>query len=318
MGVNKRVFREYAIIAFDVLFVCLVLYFVIPTSSEIQILKSKPLINADFECLRDPSTQVRYSENKIIEDSAFPYPIYIERLSANLSLPTKYWILFTEHPKNKGQALPAALLRDDDGDSGPDVALLFSADQEDPVEIKMNEFSYKGCSFWSRPITHFLNEALQKKSWHLGLARDHAWVSFLDKLKSYELEVGLPVNQLSVLNESDAHKLFELLNLSALTTRKPSNQSIEADFEGTQHRTLKMLSWLGVRHRTMSMPKFTSIWIDGLKTPVQPSEYKAPMFYVKRAGQREETAVFDVLLFNDWASEVEWSQRVASPAISAQ
>jgi hypothetical protein len=269
---------------------------------------------------------------RISEDQAAPYPVYFERVTPKNSKNARYWILYTEHPSiseldfslrtpsgEKGGSLkvrePVALLRDDNFDSFPDLAFLFRADREDPDVLSFGEFSRKGCEFWRRPVSSFLREALEHSSWHMGLARRHSWISFLEKLSMLEPIKNFPIqNSLSVLNEFEAHQLFELLTYATLTFSEEGRES-EPLFERTQARTEKVLSWLGLRYEFLRAPASQkAIWVEGVREPLRFHDYGAPFLYVQKNGQTEK-AVFDVLLFNDWTTEGAWSRRIVQSSL---
>gem|GEM_PF-4122701 len=284
-----------------------------------------PVHRSDSSCLlSEKQSGVALQDGKIIEEGAFPYPVYFERLSSQDNKATRYWILYTEHSTlerteevrsiaSGKEREPVALLRDDNADSFPDVAFLFYQDREDPVELRLGNVSADGCEFWRSPVSQFLRTALEKKSWHMGLAHSHSWIPFLEKLYSFEITPYKNSEDLSVLAEPEAHRLFELMTYSVSSFR---GQAVDEEniFEGTQQRATKLLTWMGLRHRSLRAPSSAAVWVDGMKEPLKSTHYDAPVIYVTKDGQ-EVAAVFDVLLFNDWTTESEWSRRVVRPAL---
>jgi hypothetical protein len=280
---------------------------------------------SDWSCLGD------LKDGRISEEGVAPYPVYFERVSLKQSRSVRYWILYTEHPSlaASDEVLrtpasqktplhtprePVALLRDDSGDSFPDVAFLFHQDREDPEELKIADLGKRGCEFWNRPVSSLLRGALQKKSWHMGMARGHVWIPFLEKLHIFEPQAISTEQNLSVLDEAEAHRLFELLTHSIASFGVLDRQD-DALFEKTQIRAEKLLSWLGIQHQSLRAPASSdSVWVEGLREPLKLQTYGAPFLYVSKDGKHEK-AVFDVLLFNDWATESDWSRRVVQPAL---
>jgi hypothetical protein len=119
-----------------------------------------------------------------------------------------------------------------------------------------------------------LNQALKKYDWHPGLARGHEWAFFLESLKNFELGSFSNLKDLSSLQESEAQRLFELLSLSVSEPRA-ENAEGEGLWFGFQGRALKILSWMGIKHRTLKAPRnsecfyrwgretFRSSWLSG-------------------------------------------------------
>jgi hypothetical protein len=103
------------------------------------------------------------SEGQIQETHSFPYPIYFQRVSG-AATHTRYWVLYSEAPTEQllrqpasldssvvdfSQAWPVALMRDDNGDSQPDVAILFYSSQEEAQTFFLDRKEEEGlCTFW--------------------------------------------------------------------------------------------------------------------------------------------------------------------------
>ncbi|NCN40053.1 hypothetical protein GW916_02260 [bacterium] len=324
----------------DVLIVgalCAVLcFFIVGTT-----FKATYSLTGDRACLvQNGAETLATSDGFRYETKDFSYPMVMERVpGAEGSEYAKYWVLYGVSPERResGQLRepanydefyePVSLLRDDNGDSHPDVAYLFLKDKAMPLEVSLEGPSFisnGGCDYWRDPIVKFVNWSLSEHSWIPGHAYGHQWKSFLEKLSDFDIaptdgvaensELELLRARPTLLDESTATRVFELLSssLSDAGLERDGHEDDENFWRQAPHMAFEVLRWSGFRVQMVKSPS-KSIQVDGFQRPLKVTkEYQAPALMVSRNREGRDSAklaVFDVILFNNWTSQDAWQRR---------
>lgn len=218
---------------------------------------------------------------------------------------------------------PVAFLRDDNGDAHPDTAFLFLQESSAPKIARLNGDLWsaeRGCRFWKKPTAHLQKWALDEHNWTPSLAKEHQWVAFLNRLSQIHIEKssdeelrklkGLP----SRVSEQSAAQLFELLS-ETVAHQDVGPQFSEKDYwteaQATAHT---VLSWVGLRVKSAGRAGVKAqVQAEGYSRPLSLPSYSAPALDVEFADETNDGAkpvVLDVLLFNGWAPQETWEERV--------